>query len=62
MINYETTLRKNKNRLDRSKKNILLIGKGTKNEKSKIILNPININYNGMIIFAIIGVIVNFID
>lgn len=43
MINYETTLRKNKNRLDKSKKNILLIGKGTKNEKAKIILNPINI-------------------
>jgi hypothetical protein len=43
MINYETTLRKNKNSLDKSKKNILLIGKGTKNEKAKIILNPINI-------------------
>lgn len=44
MINYDTAIRKTPSTLDHSKKNILLIGKGTKNEKAKIILNPMNIN------------------
>ena len=38
MINYDTAIRKTPSTLDHSKKNILLIGKGTKNEKAKIIL------------------------
>ena len=44
MINYDTSIRKTPSTLDQSKKNILLIGKGTKNEKAKVILNPMNIN------------------
>ena len=42
MINYDAAIRKNNTRLDRTKRNILLIGKGTKNEKAKTIINPIN--------------------
>ena len=43
MINYDTAIRKIDTSLNRTKRNILLIGKGTKNEKSKIILNPVNV-------------------
>ena len=43
MINYSTGKRNNLNKLDRNKRNVLLIGKGTKNEKAKIILNPIDV-------------------
>ena len=43
MINYTTTIRNRSNNINRSKRNILLIGHGTKNEKAKIIINPINI-------------------
>ena len=43
MINYTTTARDKSSRINREKRNILLIGHGTKNEKAKVIINPINI-------------------
>lgn len=43
MINYTTTARNKSSRINREKRNILLIGHGTKNEKAKVIINPINI-------------------
>ena len=43
MINYETIIRKNdSHRLNRSKRNLLIIGDAGTNAKQKIILNPIS--------------------
>ena len=45
MINYETTINNRDNyKLDKNKKNILLIGMASSNNKQKIIINPINEN------------------
>ena len=43
MINYTTAIKNNSNKIDRTKKNILLIGQGLKNEKAKIIINPMTV-------------------
>ena len=43
MINYETTINNRDNyKLDKNKKNILLIGIASSNNKQKTIINPIN--------------------
>ena len=46
MINYLTKADRAKTyKLDREKRNILIIGKGATNEKNKIILNPMSIDF-----------------
>lgn len=43
MINYTMAINNNYNKIDKTKRNILLIGQGSKSEKNKVIINPLSI-------------------